>query len=62
MRDNPWGLYVPFQALRPQVDAALAAGPAHWAELRQRNQGVMALVAAAREKRLHKAWAAVGSA
>ncbi|MFG0411767.1 acyl-CoA dehydrogenase [Pseudomonas sp. NY5710] len=56
------GLYVQFQALRPQVDAALAAGPAHWAELWQRDQGVMALAAAAREKRLHKAWAAVGSA
>ncbi|MGY4525850.1 acyl-CoA dehydrogenase [Pseudomonas sp. TE21394] len=54
------GLFAQFQALRGEIEAALAAGPAHWAQLWQRDQGVMALAAAAREKRLNKAWAAVG--
>ena len=54
------GLFAQFQALRGEIDAALAAGPAHWAQLWQRDQGVMALAAAAREKRLNKAWAAAG--
>ncbi|PYB81997.1 acyl-CoA dehydrogenase [Pseudomonas sp. LB-090624] len=54
------GLFAQFQALRGEIDAALAAGPAHWAELWQRDQGVMALAMAAREKRLSKAWAAAG--
>lgn len=54
------GLFAQFQALRGEVDAALAAGPAHWAQIWQRDQGVMGLAAAAREKRLNKAWAAAG--
>ena len=54
------GLFAQFQALRGQIDAALAAGPAHWAESWRRDQGVMALAAAARDKRLNKAWAAAG--
>lgn len=54
------GLFAQFQALRGEIDAALAAGPVHWAEIWQRDQGVMALAAAAREKRLNKAWAAAG--
>ena len=54
------GLFAQFQALRGEVDAALAAGPVQWAELWQRDQGVMALAMAAREKRLNKAWAAAG--
>ena len=54
------GLFAQFQALRGEIDAALAAGPAHWAQIWQRDQGVMALAAVAREKRLTKAWAAAG--
>ncbi|RII79416.1 acyl-CoA dehydrogenase middle domain-containing protein [Pseudomonas monteilii] len=54
------GLFAQFQALRGEIDAALAAGPAHWAQIWQRDQGVMALAAAAREKRLNKAWVAAG--
>lgn len=54
------GLFAQFQALRGEIDAALAAGPAQWAQIWQRDQGVMALAAAAREKRLNKAWAAAG--
>ncbi|AJQ50718.1 acyl-CoA dehydrogenase [Pseudomonas putida] len=54
------GLFAQFQALRGAIDAALAAGPVHWAQIWQRDQGVMALAAAAREKRLNKAWAAAG--
>ncbi|MBH3448326.1 acyl-CoA dehydrogenase [Pseudomonas putida] len=54
------GLFAQFQALRGAIDAALAAGPVHWAQIWQRDQGVMALAAAAREQRLNKAWAAAG--
>lgn len=54
------GLFAQFQALRGEIDAALAAGPAHWAQIWQRDQGVVALAAAAREKRLNKAWVAAG--
>jgi len=54
------GLFAQFQALRGAIDAALAAGPVHWAQIWQRDQGVMTLAAAAREKRLNKAWAAAG--
>jgi len=54
------GLFAQFQALRGAIDAALAAGPVHWAQIWQRDQGVMMLAAAAREKRLNKAWVAAG--
>jgi len=54
------GLFAQFQALRGEIDAALAMGPEHWAQIWQRDQGVMALAAAAREKRLNKAWTAAG--
>lgn len=54
------GLFAQFQALRGAIDAALAAGPVHWAQIWQRDQGVMALAAAARDKRLNKAWVAAG--
>lgn len=54
------GLFAQFQALRGAIDAALAAGPVHWAQIWQRDQGVMTLAAAAREKRLNKAWVAAG--
>lgn len=54
------GLFAQFQALRGEIDAALATGPGHWAHIWQRDQGVMALAASAREKRLNKAWVAAG--
>ncbi|WP_338745101.1 acyl-CoA dehydrogenase [Pseudomonas putida] len=54
------GLFAQFQALRGAIDAALAAGPVRWAQIWQRDQGVMTLAAAAREKRLNKAWVAAG--
>jgi hypothetical protein len=54
------GLFAQFQALRWEIDAALATGPVHWAQIWQRDQGVMALAASAREKRLNKAWVAAG--
>ena len=54
------GLFAQFQALRGSIDKALLAGPAQWSQLWQRDQGVLALATAAREKRLAKAWAAEG--
>ncbi|QPN46451.1 acyl-CoA dehydrogenase [Pseudomonas sp. p106] len=54
------GLFAQFQALKGAIDKALSAGPAQWAQLWQRDQGVMALATAAREKRLAKAWEAAG--
>ncbi|MFG0631825.1 acyl-CoA dehydrogenase [Pseudomonas sp. xss_2] len=54
------GLFAQFHALRGELDQALAAGPEQWAQLWQRDQGVLALATAARDKRLAKAWAAVG--
>ncbi|AXM96285.1 acyl-CoA dehydrogenase [Pseudomonas plecoglossicida] len=54
------GLFAQFQALRGALDEALSAGPVQWAQLWQRDQGVLALATAAREKRLAKAWTAAG--
>ncbi|MFK3682426.1 acyl-CoA dehydrogenase [Pseudomonas sp. NPDC088890] len=54
------GLFAQFHALHGELDQALAAGPEQWAQLWQRDQGVLALATAARDKRLAKAWAAVG--
>lgn len=54
------GLFAQFHVLRGELDQALAAGPEQWAQLWQRDQGVLALATAARDKRLAKAWAAVG--
>ncbi|MFJ2984956.1 MULTISPECIES: acyl-CoA dehydrogenase [unclassified Pseudomonas] len=54
------GLFAQFQALKGDIDTALLAGPAQWAQLWQRDQGVMALASAARDKRLAKAWSAAG--
>lgn len=54
------GLFAQFHELRGAIDQAMAAGPAQWAQLWQRDQGVLALATAAREKRLAKAWAAAG--
>lgn len=54
------GLFAQLNALRGELDQALAAGPEQWAQLWQRDQGVLALATAARDKRLAKAWATVG--
>ncbi|BBH47877.1 acyl-CoA dehydrogenase [Pseudomonas sp. KU43P] len=54
------GLFAQFQELRWAIEQALLAGPSQWSQLWQRDQGVLALAAAAREKRLDKAWAAAG--
>jgi len=54
------GLFAQFDGLRGELDQALAAGPAHWAQLWQRDQGLLVLARAARDKRLAKAWSAAG--
>ncbi|MDF3937036.1 acyl-CoA dehydrogenase [Pseudomonas citronellolis] len=54
------GLFAQFDALAPALDAAIAQGPAHWAQLWQRDRAVLALGGSARAKRLDKAWAALG--
>ncbi|NIF17057.1 acyl-CoA dehydrogenase [Pantoea sp. Cy-639] len=54
------GLFAQFQGLRGEIDKALASGPEQWLQLWQRDQSVLALAAAARDKRLAKAWAAAG--
>ncbi|MCO6059987.1 acyl-CoA dehydrogenase [Pseudomonas sp. MOB-449] len=53
-------LFAEFKALKPELDAALAAGPAEWAGLWQRDQGVLEIAGGARAKRLEKALAAFG--
>lgn len=52
------GLFAQFEALEGEVSQALADGPAEWAQMWQRDQGVMQLAAGARAKRLAKAFAA----
>ncbi|MFT0624975.1 acyl-CoA dehydrogenase family protein [Ectopseudomonas guguanensis] len=49
------GLFAQQQALSGELQAAFAAGPAHWAELWQRDQGLLRIAEAARTKRLEKA-------
>lgn len=49
------GLFAQQQALADELDAAFAAGPAHWAELWQRDKGLLRIAEAARSKRLDKA-------
>lgn len=49
------GLFAAQQALTKELDAAFAAGPAHWAALWQRDRGLLQIAAAARGKRLEKA-------
>ncbi|MHA3737581.1 acyl-CoA dehydrogenase [Pseudomonas sp. Eth.TT006] len=61
--DNPaghvllGGLFAQFDALKPEIDRALAEGEPQWAQMWQRDQGVMQLAAGARAKRLAKALA-----
>lgn len=49
------GLFAQQQTLSGELQAAFAAGPAHWAELWQRDQGLLRIAEAARTKRLEKA-------
>lgn len=51
------GLFAQMGALRGELDAAFAAGPASWAALWQRDAGVLDLAAKARAKRLERALA-----
>ena len=50
------GLFAQFDALKGEIDQALAEGSPEWAQMWQRDQGVMQLAAGARAKRLAKAW------
>ena len=49
------GLFAQFDALKSEIDQALAEGNPEWAQMWQRDQSVMQLAAAARAKRLAKA-------
>lgn len=51
------GLFAQFEALAGEVDQALGNGPVEWAQMWQRDKGVMQLAAGARAKRLAKALA-----
>ena len=53
------GLFEQFDALRPEVEAALAAGPAQIDQLWQRDRSILELARAARAARLDKAWQAL---
>jgi len=51
------GLFAQFDALKPDINDALAEGPPEWSAMWQRDQAVMDLAAGARGKRLVKALA-----
>ncbi|MBB2496631.1 acyl-CoA dehydrogenase family protein [Aquipseudomonas ullengensis] len=51
------GLFAQFKALRVDLDAAFASGPAEWFALWRRDGGVLEIARTAREKRLEKALA-----
>lgn len=53
------GLFNQFTALQDELETALAAGPAEWAALWQRDKNVMAIATSARNQRLSKALAAL---
>lgn len=53
------GLFAQFQALRPELDAAIASGPQEWAALWSRDCNLLEVARTAREKRLEKALAAL---
>ncbi|OWJ96731.1 acyl-CoA dehydrogenase [Pseudomonas sp. A46] len=56
------GLFESFKALKPELDAAFAAGPAEWADLWRRDQGLLEIANGARVKRLENALTALGLA
>lgn len=49
------GLFAQQQALADELEAVFVAGPAHWAGLWRRDQGLLRIAEAARGKRLDKA-------
>jgi hypothetical protein len=53
------GLFAQFEALKDEIDQALAAGSPEWAAMWQRDRAVMDLGSVARGKRLAKALAAI---
>ena len=53
------GLFAQFAALRGEVDAAMATGPAEWSALWQRDGKLLEIARTAREKRLEKALVAL---
>ncbi|MDH4609542.1 acyl-CoA dehydrogenase family protein [Pseudomonas sp. BN102] len=55
-------LFAEFKTVKPELDAAFAAGPAEWATLWQRDQGVLDIASGPRAKRLEKALSALGMA
>jgi len=54
------GLFAQFAALRAELDAAFAAGPADWAALWQRDRNLLEIAGGPRAKRLEKALSALG--
>ncbi|WP_068829445.1 acyl-CoA dehydrogenase family protein [Pseudomonas sp. BMS12] len=54
------GLFAQFASLRPEMDAAMAAGPAQWNTLWLRDGKLLEIARTAREKRLAKALVALG--
>lgn len=54
------GLFAQFDSLRPDLDNAFAVGDAQWAQLWQRDKGLLAIAGSARSKRLQKAQAVLG--
>lgn len=49
------GLFAQFDSLRSELDGAFAKGPTHWAQLWQRDQGLLSIAVTARAKRLQSA-------
>lgn len=56
------GLFAQFSQLSGELDQALTSTPGPWAELWQRDQGILQIASAARARRLAKAWAGSGLA
>lgn len=54
------GLFAQFSQLSSELDQALTRTPGPWAELWQRDQGILQIASAARAKRLAKALASAG--
>ncbi|MCZ4321270.1 acyl-CoA dehydrogenase family protein [Pseudomonas anguilliseptica] len=54
------GLFAQFDSLRSDLDNAFAAGDARWAQLWQRDKGLLTIAGSARSKRLHKAQGVLG--
>ncbi|WP_339079941.1 acyl-CoA dehydrogenase [Pseudomonas sp. TMP9] len=54
------GLFAQFESCSAELDSAFASGDAHWAQLWQRDKGLLSMAATARSKRLQKAQALLG--